>query len=650
MMKREDASITVFLTLILLILMSLICGMVEITRGKVCHNQASRILQIGIDSLMAEYNRPMYDEYHLFFLEDVGKSYEDTMRFYIEKNLEKRAGLFPLTDMYDGSVSNILVTNKSYVTENGGEELLQQICEYMKRETVSEILEKVKSKKETLDKIDTKADEIERKAAEEKEQAKDSRQQTIWMEKIDGISVGNVLKPKKIFAKMFCPGEKKAQTLHITEPHIWEKIKDKVISIETMLKQIEKNEKKRKEYKNIFHEAAALFLQIKNEAENHPQTFENVTGGNCLREEIKQDLTILRESEQLLSASWEEENNQKMHLLWDNYKMPSICYSYEGMGEHGGAQNPLDYFSSALSGGILKMVFENEDIISKEKVENPDHHLKLFQEEEKEKRREPVKMLTEDEEVDFKGNIGKIGGMALTEAYLIGYIKKFFSNEIQKEGADNVLKYEWEYLIGGKATDKENLSVILDKIVLLRTAANASALFSSAKSRETAYAAAIAVVGFTAMEPLIRFFQTLFIVLWGMAESIVDVAALLQNKQVSLLKSAEQFYVSFADLMRFSHDYVMKKVHQYPSSQKTSFGYEEYLSIFLLSMDKSTICCRMMDLMEWKIQKKYVPQFRLGICTTKFQVQADFLYPWKLPFGFHKQREFEVELELEAAY
>lgn len=166
MMKREDASITVFLTLILLILMSLICGMVEITRGKVCHNQASRILQIGIDSLMAEYNRPMYDEYHLFFLEDVGKSYEDTMRFYIEKNLEKRAGLFPLTDMYDGSVSNILVTNKSYVTENGGEELLQQICEYMKRETVSEILEKVKSQKETLDKIDTKADEIERKAAE----------------------------------------------------------------------------------------------------------------------------------------------------------------------------------------------------------------------------------------------------------------------------------------------------------------------------------------------------------------------------------------------------------------------------------------------------------------------------------------------------
>ena len=135
-----------------------------------------------------------------------------------------------------------------------------------------------------------------------------------------------------------------------------------------------------------------------------------------------------------------------------------------------------------------------------------------------------------------------------------------------------------------------------------------------------------------------------------MAESIVDVAALLQNKQVSLLKSAEQFYVSFADLVRFNHDYVMKKVHQYPSSQKTSFGYEEYLSIFLLSMDKSTICCRMMDLMEWKIQKKYVPQFRLGICTTKFQVQADFLYPWKLPFGFHKKREFEVELELEAAY
>ena len=100
--------------------------------------------------------------------------------------------------------------------------------------------------------------------------------------------------------------------------------------------------------------------------------------------------------------------------------------------------------------------------------------------------------------------------------------------------------------------------------------------------------------------------QTLFTVLWGMAEAVVDTAALMQGKHVPLVKTADQFCVDFPELFGFTHDLVMKKVSQYKQQGKTSFGYEEYLCFFLLGMEQSTICLRMLDLMEWKIQKKLI--------------------------------------------
>lgn len=99
MRQRKEGSITVFLTFIFLVIIALGCGMIELARGSVAQDQAQRLLRIGTESLQAEYSEPMYREYHLFFLEDAGKSYEDTIQFYINKNLEKNNPV-SVTDMF----------------------------------------------------------------------------------------------------------------------------------------------------------------------------------------------------------------------------------------------------------------------------------------------------------------------------------------------------------------------------------------------------------------------------------------------------------------------------------------------------------------------------------------------------------------------
>lgn len=147
MRQRKEGSITVFLTFIFLVIIALGCGMIELARGSVAEDQAQRLLRIGTESLQAEYSEPMYREYHLFFLEDAGKSYEDTIQFYINKNLEKNNPV-SVTDMFDGTLEEVSVTDKTYVTEDGGQAMLNQICEYMKREGVSQMLKNVKAQKE----------------------------------------------------------------------------------------------------------------------------------------------------------------------------------------------------------------------------------------------------------------------------------------------------------------------------------------------------------------------------------------------------------------------------------------------------------------------------------------------------------------------
>ena len=69
MVKKKDGSITVFLTLILLLILSLIMTILEGARISVAQVFAERALITSMDSLLAEYYRPLFDEYHIFALD-----------------------------------------------------------------------------------------------------------------------------------------------------------------------------------------------------------------------------------------------------------------------------------------------------------------------------------------------------------------------------------------------------------------------------------------------------------------------------------------------------------------------------------------------------------------------------------------------------
>ena len=80
-MRRLTGSVTVFLSLVFLLIFALFGTLLETARYMVCKNHAARTLRTGAEGLLSEYNRPLYEHYGLFFIEKGGTPYEQEIQF-----------------------------------------------------------------------------------------------------------------------------------------------------------------------------------------------------------------------------------------------------------------------------------------------------------------------------------------------------------------------------------------------------------------------------------------------------------------------------------------------------------------------------------------------------------------------------------------
>lgn len=662
MIRENDhaAGITVFLSLTLLIIMALLGTMVEVTRAKVCQVYGRRILRAATDSLLTEYSRPLYEEYHLFFIENAGKPFEQSIMEYASDTLEVKGILAPRTDLYDGTLTDVATEQKKYMGDGGGEELRRQITDYMKRATVSDAFDKFQGEIKPAEKIGKSAGEIEKKADEEKETAQYDKELLKLMKSIDGVTYSDgVISGSRYFVKMFYCGRCRAEDFGITEVSVWKTVKKHLVSVDQVLAGLMEDPMGKvgflQQVEGAAREAEKALRVVKASGRN----ISKLHLGGDVEAFLTSRLNILRQTERILRKSLNKEHISELKQLWKQYDTSGIVFDYSGIGEEGGASNPMDSFKNAISGGLLELVVKDPEKISEKKVTQADRYQKLYEGKEKtEDYTKAVQNFAEEQEVSLQGAVKDIAKVSVADYLLFEYLKKFFSSVSHPVGKmQKRLDYEWEYITSGGESDKENLEQVISRLVLMRTVVNTALVFSSSSKREAAYAAALAVVGFTGLEPLVRFTQTLFIVLWGMSEALVDVAALLQDKKVPLLKTESNMVVQFSDLYRINHSFIMDRVTKFPDFTGNGFGYEQYLMLFMLANGNSVTCLRMMDLMEWNIKDNYFKGFNLGICVSSFCVNGIFSFPTKffwLPFIHNILKEerdwFKKEFTLQAGY
>lgn len=389
--------------------------------------------------------------------------------------------------------------------------------------------------------------------------------------------------------------------------------------------------------------------------------------------------SITKESESLEEYKKVLQSNKQ---LLSGYQVSTLRFDYSTLVIEPEVESPVDQILSLFTEGILSLVVEDMDSISKGSIkeENLPSLLASIKAEESESDCESILEGCKDNQYnsDIKNMFAVDNSVAndLVEPLLLNqYQMDFFgdytqsdkgqtddnskldeksvstgieaSNEMNENEAEiNTLQYELEYIISGHNTDKENLSSVATKLIFLRTLMNFIYIFTDKEKNTSAYATAAALVGFTCLAPLVTLIKVVILFVWAMLEALVDTYALLDGRSVPLFKSKTTFKVTYKDLLTMSKSNIAGLAGKYPKDQEKigDFSYSNYLRLFLIMNGTKKNCYRSMDIIQMNMQKELGSGFYLSNCVFGMEVLADMKLPEKfITFPFIKQILGETE-------
>lgn len=159
--KMEKAYLTVYLSLVFGIILSLLLALIEGAAIGAVRAQAELAADLGLDSVFAEYNREILDQYELFFIDSsyggqgggIG-NVEARLSGYIGKNIDadKDVGAFAGTTYLRLTNPYLEIKEVSYAGDNYGEVWKAQAVAYMKAVYGKDIINTVKEHMETVQK------------------------------------------------------------------------------------------------------------------------------------------------------------------------------------------------------------------------------------------------------------------------------------------------------------------------------------------------------------------------------------------------------------------------------------------------------------------------------------------------------------------
>lgn len=358
-------------------------------------------------------------------------------------------------------------------------------------------------------------------------------------------------------------------------------------------------------------------------------------------------------------------------------------YSYDKLKfDYSTLEKPIDSDSffvglkSVLEDGILSLIKEDMDQISNKKLSSRDLPTKEHKIQSDGDTKNFLSTITDinligggdlfsvvtdafDKEINFKeteyNGIDETGKFLLLQEYLMEHFRSYNEENILDEV--NALDYELEYILMGKDNDLDNLKTVLMRILLFRTAMNMITLLSDKNSNEKARVLAAGFVGFTGLPALVEITKMIILTVWAFAEALVDVAALLQNKSLPLLKKGN-IQIDLYEIFHLSKALIKSKADRIKDNKNlTALNYQDYLKLFLYMERQTDKSFRAMDLIQENLQLNYEDTFYIRNCIFGFGAEADFKMQTKfINFPFIKKMvnnqdyAFAYHVSLEYSY
>lgn len=178
------------------------------------------------------------------------------------------------------------------------------------------------------------------------------------------------------------------------------------------------------------------------------------------------------------------------------------------------------------------------------------------------------------------------------------YAENYLSNYIDEKD-ERALSYELEYVLGGKGSDRENLSEVVERLLLMREAANVLHIISDTDKRVMTGEMAVSLAGFTANPAIVKVVEYGVIAAWAYVESVLDVRALLHGDSIAFVKNREQWTSSLLHMPQLLNGNLRA------ADCEEGWKYQDYVKGFLYLLAEKKLAYRMMDVMEQNLRRVY---------------------------------------------
>lgn len=602
---QKSGQITVFLSLALLCIFSLMCGLIE----SACMAGARCYLKLAADSAMdsvfSEYHREAWDQYRLFLLEAKDeKEIKDSWNQFMEPYMDS-------SGWYGMAMESAEVSDQVSITDAGGSHLDKEILDYMKYGIIKDMPD-----------ADGAADLLKNlKEASSVESLSQSysghTKEAVRLERaLEDIN--DCLRAQKDYWETAqrqlgnyngSGFRESAQKLK----REMDRIPSLVTTYGKRADQLKKNldETKRKNEalsKNISPEMQKAMA----EEANSYETYVNQDGPRRNQVEalpehmdiqkivIQQAMERAEEVEDTID-NWvyddEEDSGPDFSELWGSVediwnRIQISVLSYSNGVKDPEKQRILEQIEGFAEQGLLNLVLPEGSQVSKGMV-NSDSF--------------PSASMSA-----LEGASINLLERLVFEEYCSRFLTNFCSEE-EKE-----FKYELEYLISGKTNDEDNLKRVVTELVAIREGMNLIHILSDSEKRQEANALASVITGVTGLAPLTGVIAFFIMTVWALGEAIVDVKMLLEGKKTAFIKSRETWNLTLSSLLELG------KTGKSSGGKAGDKGidYTGYLKLLMFLSDQKVQNYRLMDMIQWNLCKSQ-GDFRMENCVYQAEIKGN---------------------------
>lgn len=637
------ASMTVYLTLVLVVAMALIFTLIESGRASAMRTAARSITYMAADSVFAEFAQPVFDDYGVMVLWKDPKDCQQTFDAYVSETMNlSDIGVGRDMDLYGLQFAGSHLQSVEWLVDADGKAFSEQVIAYMKVHAIESVAEDLLAKSGFFEQAEAAKKVMETIADYQDEFAKveeSAVQISEQMSRLKDLSEN----PKTLFEELegafdlWEAGEEdeaaalfsgKKEELRQSRAQLAEELTRAEEASENYFANVRESEQaidRMKEEVAIGSEgmeaelSAAMQETVQNmehtassEGKGYEEIQENAAQAKAYQERLQGLDAFFAQTEAPLS----QENAASYRELTQQYKeqtagfSPVLSEEPPASSEEGAADLAfLDKINAQYEVGLLD--FFAEDIsakaIAKESLPSV-----LY----------PKPSAPSEEDFVDK---------TIEKALFSSYITEHFGN-YTKVKEETALDYEAEYILCGKESDRENLSDCVTKLVLLRCGVNyISLILDSSKQAQIKELATSISCGQVYVMKIAEFLITFA---WVAAESMLDAKALLQGKRVPLLKQQDDWFFSLSGLLNFTGN------EEADTDEKKGLSYEEYLRILLLLEKEHTQVFQTMDLIQANMCRNENAAFRMKDCFVGVVIEAAFAAPQVFADIWQQQEAF----------